>query len=67
MNDKIQKNLKILEELTQIITYICKEEQEEVLKNDYNDFDSIAVRRDSIFQSGNMEIGEENTRAGFNQ
>lgn len=27
MNEKIEKNLKILQELTQIITYICKEEK----------------------------------------
>ena len=27
MNDKIQENLKILEELTEIITYICREQE----------------------------------------
>ena len=32
MNDKIQEILKILEELTQILTYKCKEEQMEEKK-----------------------------------
>lgn len=33
MNEKIQEILKILEELTEILTYICKEEQEQKKEN----------------------------------
>lgn len=34
MNDKIQEILKILEELTEILTYQCKKEQEQEATNE---------------------------------